>query len=74
MAIFLSLVKKEALHIVRDTRTMVITLLMPIVLLLLFGFAISTEVNDVRVVAVVDQHTDETRNILQRLRVNEYFT
>lgn len=74
MAIFRSLVRKEALHIVRDTRTMVITLLMPIVLLLLFGFAISTEVNDVRVVAVVDKYTDETRDILQRLRVNEYFT
>ncbi|MDE6559805.1 MAG: ABC transporter permease [Muribaculaceae bacterium] len=74
MSIFHSLIRKEALHIVRDTRTMVITLLMPIVLLLLFGFAISTEVNDVRVVAVVDRHTDETRDILQRLRVNEYFT
>ena len=74
MSIFRSLVRKEALHIVRDTRTMVITLLMPIVLLLLFGFAISTEVNDIRVVAVVDQYTDETRDILQRLRVNEYFT
>lgn len=74
MAIFQSLVRKEAIHIVRDTRTMVITLLMPMVLLLLFGFAISTEVNDVRVVAVVDQHTDETRDILQRLRINEYFT
>ena len=53
---------------------MVITLLMPIVLLLLFGFAISTEVNDVRLVAVVDRHTDETRDILQRLSVNDYFT
>ncbi len=74
MAIFQSLVKKEALHIVRDTRTMVITLLMPIVLLLLFGFAISTEVNDVMVVAVVDQHTDETRDIIQRLSVNDYIT
>ncbi|MDE6337616.1 MAG: ABC transporter permease, partial [Muribaculaceae bacterium] len=73
MAIFQSLVKKEALHVVRDTRTMLITLLMPLVLLLLFGFAISTEVNDVRIVAVVDQHTDETRDILQRFRVNEYF-
>lgn len=74
MTIFQSLVKKEALHILRDRRTMVITLLMPMVLLLLFGFAISTEVNDVRVVAVVDRHTDETRDILQRLQVNEYFT
>lgn len=73
MTIFQSLVKKEALHVTRDTRTMVITLVMPLVLLLLFGFAISTEVNDVRLVAVVDQHTDETRDVLQKFRVNGYF-
>ncbi|MDE6303239.1 MAG: ABC transporter permease [Paramuribaculum sp.] len=73
MAIFQSLVKKEAIHIIRDKRTMVITLLMPLVLLLLFGFAISTEVNDVRVVAVVDRHTDQTRELLEQLGVNSYF-
>lgn len=74
MAIFQSLVKKETLHIVRDNRTMLITLLMPLVLLLLFGFAISTEVNDVRIVAVVDRHTDSSREILEKLKVNDYFT
>lgn len=74
MSIFQSLVRKEALHIIRDRRTMVITLLMPVVLLLLFGFAISTEVNNIRLTAVVDRHTHSTRNILERLRVNEYFT
>lgn len=74
MSIFQSLVKKEALHIVRDRRTMVITLLIPLVLLLLFGFAISTEVNDVRIAAVVDTHTDRTREILERLQVNDYFS
>ena len=74
MTIFQSLIKKEALHIMRDRRTMVITLVMPLVLLLLFGFAISTEVNDVRVVAVVDRHTQQTREILERLAANEYIT
>ena len=72
--IFCSLVRKEALHIVRDRRTMLIALLMPLVLLLLFGFAISTEVNNVRVVAVVDRYTDTTRDLLMRLQVNPYFT
>lgn len=38
MAIIKALIKKEAIHIVRDRRTMIITLLMPLVLLLLFGF------------------------------------
>lgn len=62
------------LHIVRDRRTMVITLVMPLVLLLLFGFAISTEINNVRVIAVVDQSTDSTRNIIEKLSTNEYFS
>ncbi|MDE7397051.1 MAG: ABC transporter permease [Muribaculum sp.] len=74
MGIFQSLIKKETIHIVRDRRTMVVTLVMPLVLLLLFGFAISTQVNDIRLVAVVDRHTDYTRDILQRFQVNEYFT
>ena len=43
-------------------------------LLLLFGFAISTEVNNVNVVAVVDRHTDETREIIERFSVNPYIT
>ena len=68
-----AMIRKEALHIVRDRRTMLITLFMPIVLLLLFGFAISTEVNSVRVVAVVDVQTDQTRELLSRLGSNEYF-
>lgn len=74
MTILRSLIRKEALHIVRDRRTMVITLVMPVVLLLLFGFAISTEVNNVRTVAVVDRHNDQTRDIIERLQVNEYFS
>lgn len=70
---FQSLVKKEALHVMRDYRTLIITVLMPVVLLLLFGFAISTEVNDVKIVAVVDRHTDESRELIQRFCTNEYF-
>jgi putative ABC transporter, permease protein len=53
---------------------MLITLLMPIVLLLLFGFAISMEVNDVRVVASADRHTDMTRELFRRFAENDYFT
>ncbi len=74
MSIFQSLIKKEVLHLVRDTRTLVVVLVIPIVLLLLFGFAISTEVNNVKIVAVVDQHTDQTRQILDRMSNNSYFT
>lgn len=74
MGLFRSLVKKEMLHMVRDTRTMLITIVMPMVLLLLFGFAISTEVNNIRIAAAVEQHNDHTAEIIERIRVNPYFT
>lgn len=74
MTIFQSLIKKEALHIVRDRRTMIITLVMPLVLLLLFGFAISMEINDVRVALVVDRLTPQTHGIVARMQADDYFT
>lgn len=73
MGVFKVLVKKETLHVVRDTRTMLIIFFIPIVLLLLFGFAISTEVNNVRVMIVSENHTDDTRAVVERLRHNPYF-
>lgn len=74
MSIFQSLIKKEILHLLRDFRTILVVLVMPVTLLLLFGFAISTEVNNVRIVAVVEQHTDETKEMLERFRNNPCFT
>lgn len=73
MKILISIIHKEALHIVRDPRTMMITLLIPVLLLLLFGFAISTEVNSVKIVAVVDRNNDYSRNTLESIAQNEYF-
>lgn len=58
----------------QDFRTIIVVLIMPVVLLLLFGFAISTEVNNVRVATVVEQHTDQTKQVIDRFRANPYFT
>lgn len=74
MASFPALIKKETLHIVRDTRTMMIVIFIPIILMLLFGFAISTEVNNINVAAVVPANDDITRNTLSRLDANPYIT
>ena len=68
-----AIIKKESLQVLRDRRTATIIILMPLVLLLLFGFAISTEVKQVRVAAAIERPTDVTRQIVQRLDNNEYF-
>ncbi len=70
---FCTFVQKEFYHILRDKRTMLILLVMPIVQIILFGFAISTEVNNVRV-AVYDQSNDiATQNLRNRINNNPYF-
>ena len=54
---FISFIRKEFFHIFRDRRTMLILLGMPIVQIILFGFAITTELNHSRV-AVLDPSKD----------------
>ena len=71
---FISFVIKEAKHILRDRRTMLILFGMPVVLMLLFGFAISTDVKDVRTVVVTSQTDHRTQAAVERLAQSEYFT
>ena len=70
---FLSFVKKEALHILRDKRTMLIVLLLPIVQILLFGFAISTEMNNIDFAVVAPNRTETIRQQIERMEANPYF-
>ena len=70
---FFSFVIKEAKHILRDKRTMLILFGMPTMLMLIFGFAISTDVRNVRTVVVTSQMDLETRKAVDRLAASEYF-
>ena len=70
---FISFITKEAKHIVRDKRTMLILFGMPIVLMLLFGFAITTDVRNVRTVVVTSSQDHLTRQAVDRLAASEYF-
>jgi ABC-2 type transport system permease protein len=62
---FTSLVRKEARHILRDRKTLVVLLVLPIIQVLLFGFAIRTDVQHVRL-AVVDEAGDAHSRALVR--------
>ncbi len=70
---FLSFVIKEAKHILRDKRTMLILFGMPVVLMFLFGFAITTDVKNVRTVVVTSLMDHQTRQAVERLAQSEYF-
>ena len=70
---FWSFVKKEAKHILRDKRTMLILFVMPVVMMLIFGFAVSTDVKNVRTVVVTSQMDHLTQQAVERLAASEYF-
>ena len=71
---FVSFVIKEARHIMRDKRTMLILFGMPVVLMLLFGFAITNDVKNVRTVIVTSHMDHLTQTAVSRLAASEYFT
>ena len=70
---FESFIIKEAQHILRDKRTMLILFGMPVVMMLLFGFAISTDVRNVRTAVVLSYVDHQTHKMVERLGANEYF-
>lgn len=71
---FISFVIKETRHILRDKRTMLILFGMPVVMMLIFGFAITTDVKNVRTVVVTSQMDLETQRAVERISQSEYFT
>lgn len=71
---FFSFVLKETKHISRDKRTMLMLFGMPIVMMLLFGFAVTNDVRNVRVVIVMNNADNATQQVADRLAASEYFT
>ena len=71
---FFSFVLKEAKHIFRDKRTMLMLFGMPIMLMLLFGFAVTNDVRNVRTIIVASSMDYATRQATNRLAASEYFT
>jgi ABC-2 type transport system permease protein len=70
---FLGFVRKETLHLLRDRQTLAILLLFPVVQVLIFGFAVRTDVEDVAI-AIVDPTPDvATLNLRERIAASDRF-
>jgi len=70
---FLAFVKKEFYHIWRDKRTMFILLGMPVVQIIIFGFALTNEVKNANI-AILDNSKDaSTASLSEQLESSQYF-
>ncbi|MDD4516077.1 ABC transporter permease [Massilibacteroides sp.] len=70
---FQSFLKKEFYHIFRDSRTTITMMVIPIVLVILFGYAITTEIKSTRFVVFDQSKNSTTQRIIDRLAASEYF-
>jgi drug efflux transport system permease protein len=74
MRAFLGFVRKETLHLLRDRQTLAILLLFPVVQVLIFGFAVRTDVRDIAI-AIVDPTPDvATLELRERIAASDRFT
>ena len=69
-----TIARKEFYHLIRDFRSLYLAFAIPLLLILLFGYALSLDVNHIRAVVVDHDGTDLSRDFLRKLGASSYFT
>jgi len=68
-----AIARKESLHIIRDWRTLLIAFVLPILLILLFGFAITFDIRDLKLAVADEDRTAASRTLIERFTGSRYF-
>jgi ABC-2 type transport system permease protein len=68
----LALMRKEAVQIVTDPSSVLIAFILPVILLFIFGYAVSLDTSRIRVGVVMEERTPESENLLTSLRNSRY--
>ncbi len=68
-----AIARKEFIHIVRDPRTMIAVLVMPLLQLFLFSYAVSFDVKDLPTALLDQDHTAISRQYVDALKQSNYF-
>ena len=69
----LSLARKETFQIIRDPSSILIAFILPLILLMLFGFGISLDSNTIRIGVVVQDARADARSLVQAFAASDYF-
>ncbi len=68
-----AMVKKEFRQIIRDARTLYLIFLFPVFLLILFGYALSLDVKNVKIAIKNNDNSEESRDFIEMLQSSSYF-
>ncbi|MGD0201941.1 MAG: ABC transporter permease [Bryobacteraceae bacterium] len=68
-----AMMHKEFLHIVRDKRSLAMALAVPLLMLMLFGYALTLDVDRIPTLVYDSDHTPESRELVSRFEGSRYF-
>jgi ABC-2 type transport system permease protein len=70
---FLAVAKKEVVQILRDSRSLIIVLIMPVILVLLFGYGVNLDLRGLPVYVYDRDGSQQSQDLLKRFQASSYF-
>lgn len=70
---FLAVAKKEMVQVLRDSRSLIIVLIMPIILVLLFGYGVNLDLKHLPIYVYDRDGSQQSQDLLKRFQASDYF-
>lgn len=70
---FYAIIQKEFIHVFKDKASFIIVLIMPIMFSLIFGYAVTTDIEDIQIAVLDNDKTVESREIIRKFSASDYF-
>ena len=70
---FLAIARKEVIQILRDTRSLTIVVLMPVILVLLFGYGVNLDLKHLPIYVWDREGSQQSQDLLKRFEASDYF-
>lgn len=68
-----AIIKKEFIHIKRDKASIIIAVMMPLVFILMFGYAVNTDVDQIKMAVLDMDKSQSSRELLDKFTSSDYF-
>jgi ABC-2 type transport system permease protein len=70
---FLAVAKKEIVQVLRDSRSLIIVIIMPVILVLLFGYGVNLDLKHLPIYVYDRDGSQQSQDLLKRFQASEYF-
>jgi ABC-2 type transport system permease protein len=68
-----AIIRKEFYHLIRDYRSLYLAFAIPLILIILFGYALNLDVNNVETVVIDHDKTEISRDFISKVSASPYF-